>query len=100
MDFGRFSQGSASMVFTNSAASTPKEIADRLLAEQEVIKRYIELVHALRRSVRAYEEQFGIPSSEIHHAIKDGRLVETLDVCEWLMDFEVLSKAEQEWNGS
>ncbi|MND09925.1 hypothetical protein D3C83_336340 [compost metagenome] len=47
----------------------------------------------LRIRVLAYEAQFGIPSSEIHEAIEDGRLVETLDVCEWIMDLYALEQA-------
>ena len=78
------------MVLTNPVTPTAKELADRLLAEQDVIRRYVEELAALRSRVLAYEEQFGIPSSEVHEAIEDGRLVETLEVCEWIMDFEIL----------
>ena len=78
------------MVLTNPTTPTAKALADQLLAEQAVIKRYVEELAALRSRVLAYEEQFGIPSSEVHEAIEDGRLVETLDVCEWIMDIEIL----------
>jgi hypothetical protein len=61
-----------------------------LLAEQAVIKSYVEELAALRSRVLAYEEQFGIPSSEVHEAIEDGRLQETLEVCDWIMDIEIL----------
>ena len=81
------------MVLTNPTAPTAKALADQLLAEQAVIKGYVEELVALRSRVLAYEEQFGIPSSEVHEAIEDGRLQETLEVCDWIMDFEVLEQA-------
>lgn len=81
------------MVLTNPTAPTAKELADQLLAEREVIERYVEQVNALRSRVLAYEEQFGIPSSEVHEAIDDGRLQETLEVCKWIIDSERLARA-------
>lgn len=81
------------MVLTNPTAPTSKELSDQLLAEREVIERYFEQVNTLRSRVLAYEEQFGILSSEVHEAIDDGRLQETLEVCKWIIDFERLSRA-------
>ncbi len=81
------------MVLTNSTTPTAKEIADQLLAEREVIERYVEQVNTLRSRVLAYEEQFGISSAEVHEAIEDGRLQETLDVCKWIIDSERLARA-------
>jgi len=88
------------MVLTNPTAPTAKELADQLLAEREVIERYVEQVNALWNRVLAYEEQFGIPSSEVHEAIDDGRLQETLEACKWIIDSERLANAERTWNGS
>ena len=51
----------------------------------------------LRSRVLAYEEQFGIPSSDVHDAIEDGRLQETLEVCEWIIDFERLDPSYDDW---
>lgn len=81
------------MVLTNPTTPTSKELADQLLAEREVIERYFEQVNTLRSRVLAYEEQFGIPSSDVHEAIDDGRLQETLEVCKWIIDFERLTRA-------
>jgi hypothetical protein len=44
--------------------------------------------------VRAYEEQFGMRSEDIHDAIERGDLTETLDVCRWIFDYESLSRAK------
>jgi hypothetical protein len=48
----------------------------------------------LRDRVAAYERQFGLPSSEIHAAIDRGDLIETWEVCGWIMDYESLLRAE------
>lgn len=79
------------MVLTNPNTLMSKARADQVLAEQAVIKQYVQEMAALRRRVRAYEEQFGIPSDEVHEAIEDGRLQETLEVCDWIMDIELLT---------
>ncbi len=81
------------MVLSNPTAPTAQELADQLLAEREIIERYFAQVNALRSRVLAYEAQFGIPSSEVHEAIEDGRLQETLEVCKWIIDFERLTRA-------
>jgi hypothetical protein len=81
------------MVALNHKTLTPHGLAKQLLVEQEVIERFLESVRELEARVLAYEQQFGIPSSEVHEAIDSGRLQETLEVCNWLIDIEVL-----EWN--
>ena len=83
------------MVLTDPSTPTSKTLAEQWLAERDTPERHTEYMNELRSRVLAYEAQFGIPSSEVHEAIEDGRLVETLDVCEWIMDFEVL-----EWSKS
>lgn len=80
------------MVLTNLTTPSSQALADQLLAEQDVIKRYVENMKAIHSRVLACEEKFGIPSSEIHEAIDDGRLVETLEVCEWIFDVELLER--------
>lgn len=81
------------MVALNQTNLTPKELADQLLAEMAVIEKYHESVRELEARVLAYEQKYGMPSADVHQAIEDRRLVETLEVCEWLMDVEML-----EWN--
>jgi hypothetical protein len=81
------------MVALDHKTLTPHGLAKQLLAEQAVIERYLESVSELKAQVLAYEQQFGIPSSEVHEAIDDGRLDETLEVCNWLIDIDML-----EWN--
>lgn len=81
------------MATTKPSTPSLQSQTDRILADQAVIRRYREEVRALRRRVLAYEEQFGLPSSEIHEAIEDGRLHETLDVTYWIFDYERLINA-------
>jgi hypothetical protein len=64
-----------------------------LLLERDVIAKFVATVEALDAEVRAQEARYGIASDDIHAAIEDGRLVETGDVCDWLMDYELLERA-------
>jgi hypothetical protein len=77
---------------TNNAL-TPAELAEQLLGDAMVIGRFVESTRELQVNIRAYEERFGISSEDIHAAIEDGRLVETEDVCDWIMDYELLKRA-------
>jgi len=47
----------------------------------------------LRSRVRACEVKFNIRSSDIHRAIDAGDLVETAEVCRWIMDYDMLVRA-------
>ena len=82
------------MVLTNPTTPTAQERADQLLAECETIRRYVELMNTLQARVLAYEEQFGIPSSDVDEAIESGQLQETLEVTNWLLDIYLLSRAK------
>ena len=48
-----------------------------------------------RRTVERFEAKYGIPSAEVHQAIDDGRLEETFEVCQWIFEYELLSRAER-----
>ncbi|MFT4040786.1 MAG: hypothetical protein QM692_21575 [Thermomicrobiales bacterium] len=47
-------------------------------------------LHDLKLRVEAYERQFGMRSEDVGAAIDAGLLIEDLDVCNWLMDFDEL----------
>jgi hypothetical protein len=49
----------------------------------------------LRANVKQYEERYGMPSDRIHDAIDAGELVEDLDVCNWIFDYELLRDIEK-----
>ena len=69
------------------------ELADRLLSERLAIANFVSLVEELEANVQEREKQYGMPSSELSKAIEDGRITETNDVCNWLMDYELLTRA-------
>jgi hypothetical protein len=45
------------------------------------------------RNVERCERKFDIPSACIHQAIDDGTLEETLEVAEWIFDYNRLCRA-------
>lgn len=48
----------------------------------------------LRAEIRRYEEQYGIPSDRLEEAVKSGELIENLEVCDWLILYSLLLRAE------
>lgn len=56
-------------------------------------ERQLEYLDHLRNCVLACEAQFGISSNGVQNDIDHGRLVETLEVCEWLVDLYALEQA-------
>ena len=47
----------------------------------------------LRARVTAFEEKFGIRTSDIYAAIDEGRIVESAEVCDWIMADEILRRS-------
>lgn len=46
----------------------------------------------LATRIADYERRYGVPSDAVHAAIDRGELVETHEVCEWLMDVDLLQR--------
>jgi len=69
------------------------ELSDELVRQITVLRQHSQHVSMLETRIAAYEQQFNIPSSLIHEAINDGRLTETSEVCDWIMDVELLERA-------
>ncbi len=82
------------MVALNQTKLTSNQLADQLLTEMAVSDRYRESVRELEAQVLAYEKKYGIPTSDVHDAIEDGRLIETEEVCDWILDSEMLARAK------
>lgn len=76
------------------AAESPDAQAERLLDEIRVLRKARAYRREVETRVRAYEARFGLPSSEIHAAIDRGDLVETWEVCRWIIAYESLVGAE------
>lgn len=47
-------------------------------------------VREVRSQIEGYEKAFGISSRDVHAALDDGRLQETMDVCRWIMAIDRL----------
>lgn len=62
------------------------------MADVELQKQYRE---ETRRFVADCEAKHGIPSEEIHQAIDDGRLEETLKVVRWIFAYNRLCRAKR-----
>ena len=73
---------------------TPKERADAMIARWEAQAASPVVTDMFDHEDRAFvafcEAKYGIPSSEIHQAIDDGRLIESKEVCDWIFAYEIL----------
>lgn len=82
------------MVAIKMSASTSSEIAQKLLDQQAILKDHYEMLRSLRARIRENEIKFGVPATEVHQAIDDGRIDETFEVTKWLMDIHRLERIE------
>lgn len=77
-----------------TATKTKRPSVEELIAQFEADGQDAELMARhqaeLEARVAAYESKYGIPSSEVHAAIERKELRETLEVCDWLMDYHSL----------
>jgi hypothetical protein len=51
------------------------------------------LVARLEDEVKAFETRYGIPSGDLAAAIRDGRLEDTMEICDWAIAWEELRAA-------
>lgn len=70
------------------------KLADDLLYRQQVQRDFIRQRDELRREIQTHERTFGVKSSDLHAALRDGRLRETSEVCDWIISYEVLQDME------
>ena len=68
--------------------------AEDLLRELALLRQIADRREALRRRVAAYEARYQIRSDDVHAAIDSGRLIETEEVCDWIMDYELLRRVD------
>lgn len=66
--------------------------ADDLLRELALLRQIAQRREALRQRIAAYEDRYQIRSDDIHTAIDSGRLTETEEVCDWIMEYELLQR--------
>ncbi len=82
------------MVVANRELPTSKQLADQLLTERSAIANFIVVVERLQSKIHDYETRYEIDSADVPAAIEDGRLTESSEVCDWLLDFELLQRAK------
>jgi hypothetical protein len=73
----------------------PSDLADTLAQQRRILQDHYEVLRALRTRIAENEVRYGIPASDVHQAIDDGRLEETHDVCKWLIDIDLLERLER-----
>lgn len=71
-------------------------MASDLLRRANIIRQHHEHVEALESRIAEFERRYGVPSSRIHQAIDSGELYESLEVCDWIMDVELLQRARSQ----
>jgi hypothetical protein len=49
----------------------------------------------IRKSVKQYEQRYGMSSDCVHDAIDAGELVEDQDVCHWIFQYDLLRSVEE-----
>lgn len=52
------------------------------------------MLQRIRERVAECERRHGIATADVHAAIEERRLVETLEVCTWLMDADLLARLD------
>jgi predicted transcriptional regulator len=74
-----------------------REVEQRLkeLLEQRLdLQRQEAMLAQIRESVKQYEARYGMTSDRVHGAIDAGELVEDLDVCDWIFQYNLLRRVE------
>jgi hypothetical protein len=82
------------MALTRATASDIDAAIEQLLAQRNDRNAQERLLQDTHRSVQRFEAKFGIPSEQIHQAIDDGTLEETLEVCHWIFQYNLLCRAK------
>ncbi|MBA3450489.1 MAG: hypothetical protein H0T18_04680 [Chloroflexia bacterium] len=82
-----------------SPSGTDTDIEIRLWIEELLEQRHDTeaqnaMLAEIRESVRQYEERYGMSSDRIHDAIDAGELIEVLDVCDWIFQYNLLQRVE------
>lgn len=81
------------MVLSHSESRDEQRLVAQLLGQLQVIDEHMEYLRQVMDRVQAMEQRYGIASADIHSAIEAGEIRETLDVCNWIMDYEILKRS-------
>ena len=82
------------MATKSSCRTTTDQSSNDLLAQRPLASDDVRAVIELRRSVKSYEDRYNMPSDRLQAALAAGDISETLDVCDWLIQYSMLLRAE------
>ncbi len=74
-------------------ATWAERLSSEITRQRQDSAAHARTVEQLRGRVYACEVKFNVRSSDIHQAIDSGELVETSEVCRWIMDYDMLVRA-------
>jgi hypothetical protein len=81
------------MALTSRRSADVEAKIAALMAQRDAAEAQQRNQDETRRNVERCERKFGIPSECIHQAIDNGTLEETLEVVEWIFDYNLLCRA-------
>jgi hypothetical protein len=82
------------MALRSSCQTEDNQSPNELLAQRPHEPDNASVVSELRRSVKSYEDRYNMPSDRLEAALAAGEITETLDVCDWLIQYSMLLRAE------
>lgn len=81
------------MILRDNGPMEPEQLAQELLRQSDVLRRYSVHIATLEARVAAAERHYKLSSDQIHAAIDAGTLEETPDVCNWIIDHDLLKRS-------
>jgi len=66
--------------------------AKLLIGQQETLSQAREYLRGLRQRIADQERQYGYRSEDVAGAIGREELEETLEICDWMIDFDTLRR--------
>ncbi len=81
------------MILRDHGPMETEHLAQELLRQSDVLRQYSAHIARLEARVAAAERRYNLSSDQIHAAIDAGTLEETLDVCNWILDYDLLERS-------
>jgi hypothetical protein len=81
------------MILRDHGQMEPAQLAEELLRQSDVLRRHSAHIATLEARVAEAESRYNISSDQIHAAIDDGTLEETAEVCNWIIDYDLLKRS-------
>ncbi|HEU5422125.1 MAG TPA: hypothetical protein VFU72_01165 [Nitrolancea sp.] len=80
------------MMLKGRGVMDPQTLVEELLRQRDVLRAHTNLVETLSTSIQEYERRYSLSSDQLHAAIEAGQLQETEEVCDWIIDYELLKQ--------